>query len=169
MPKICLNVGCDNDIRGSNQNEMWVNIDAFNINHPSVIKMSAEKLEFPDNYFDEICARDVLEHISWRKTDDVLKEWYRALKPGGTIYIQSPNIVGWSLAVIHKKASFAHCIEHIFAHQNNLGNYHFTGFCVEDITERMTKAGFKNIEHLSEDKQTKKTDEDSNVHVWGIK
>jgi ubiquinone/menaquinone biosynthesis C-methylase UbiE len=158
-----LNIGCDNDIRGG-----WINIDQFNIK-PGVVKMDAQKLEFPDNSIDEICARDVLEHITWRKTDETLKEWYRVLKPGGRIYIQSPNLIGWALAIVHRKCGFHHAMEHIFAHQDNPGNFHYTGFSIEYLTEKMAKVGFKDFENLDEDRKIKKTDEDSNVHIWATK
>lgn len=158
-----LNIGCDNDIRTG-----WTNIDQFNLK-PGVIQMDAQQLQFSDNYFDEICARDVLEHITWRKTDDVLKEWFRVLKPGGKIYIQSPNLMGWALAIVHHKCGFHHAMEHVFAHQDNPGNFHYTGFCIDYLKEKMENTGFKNIESLSEDRTTKKTDEDSNVHLWATK
>jgi len=158
-----LNIGCDNDIRGG-----WINIDEFNVK-PGVIKMNAMKLEFPDNSIDHITARDVLEHITWRKTDEVLAEWYRVLKPGGTIYIQSPNLMGWALAIVHHKCSFHHAMEHIFAHQDNPGNFHYTGFTKEYLQEKMERVGFKDFEHIDEERKIKKTDEDSNVHIHARK
>lgn len=161
MPK--LNIGCDNDIRGG-----WENIDKFNIK-PGVIDMDAADLKYPDNYFDEICARDVLEHITWRKTDDILREWYRVLKPGGRIYIQSPNLMGWALAIVHHKCSFHHAMEHIFAHQDNPGNFHYTGFTIEYLSDKMKAVGFKDLENIDETRTIKKTDEDSNVHIWATK
>jgi ubiquinone/menaquinone biosynthesis C-methylase UbiE len=160
---IKLNLGCDNDIRDG-----WMNIDKFNI-RPGVIQMDITKLDFPDNYADEICARDVLEHISWRETDNVLKEWYRVLKPGGKIYIQSPNLIGWALAIVHKKCSFQHAMEHIFAHQDNPGNFHYTGFSKEFLQTKMETIGFKNFEHLDETRTIPKTDEDTNCHIWALK
>ena len=64
----------------------------INPNCPHLEKVgSADKLDWPDNSFDEIRASDIIEHFSYRKTIDVLKEWCRVLKPGGKIYIQCPN------------------------------------------------------------------------------
>jgi ubiquinone/menaquinone biosynthesis C-methylase UbiE len=166
---IRLNIGCDNDVRLSNNEIIWINIDQFNFKHPCVKFMDARKLDFPDDYFDEICARDVLEHISWRETDSTLQEWYRVLKPNGKIYIQAINLKGWAEAILKNKCSFHHAMDGIYAHQDNPGNFHKAGFCKDDIQERMEKIGFKNIEHLSEDRTTPKTDIDTNVHVWAIK
>jgi predicted SAM-dependent methyltransferase len=77
---IKLNLGCGTDIR-----EGWINIDSYERSNGTV-NMDITKLTYENNYADEICARDVLEHVTHRKTMDVLREWYRVLKPGGKIY-----------------------------------------------------------------------------------
>lgn len=43
------------------------------------------------NSVDEIIAIEMLEHISFRHTLQVLKEWYRILKDGGKLIIQVPD------------------------------------------------------------------------------
>src|SRR5262249_15207475 len=43
---------------------------------------AARRLPFPDNTFDLIYASHIIEHISWYKVCDALREWTRALKPG---------------------------------------------------------------------------------------
>lgn len=44
-----------------------------------------------DNSVDEIYASHVLEHFPHHQTLNVLKEWVRALKPGGTLKVAVPN------------------------------------------------------------------------------
>ena len=43
------------------------------------------QLTFSDNYFDTVLCFDVLEHVPDYRA--ALKEFYRALKPGGKVYI----------------------------------------------------------------------------------
>ena len=50
----------------------------------TIIQMDAQKLEFPDNYFDYICAHGCLMHMP--DTSQAVGEIYRVLKPGGKIY-----------------------------------------------------------------------------------
>ncbi len=46
-------------------------------------------IPFPDSTFDEIAAFEVFEHLTdWRK---FLSELRRVLKPGGVVYISTPN------------------------------------------------------------------------------
>lgn len=48
-------------------------------------------LPWGDNTFDQVRAVDVLEHIGYRHTQRVLKEWHRVMKPGALIYVQVPD------------------------------------------------------------------------------
>ena len=62
-----------------------------------VFKNSIQKKEEDKVYFfandsiDKIKAIEFLEHISFHKTHNVLKEWYRILKDGGIVEIQVPD------------------------------------------------------------------------------
>lgn len=49
---------------------------------------NANKINFPDNYFNIIIASDILEHLN----DDMaaMQEWSRLLKPGGIILLAVP-------------------------------------------------------------------------------
>jgi SAM-dependent methyltransferase len=53
------------------------------------LTMSAEKLEFGNDYFDEIHSYDVLEHVG--DLDQTILEVKRVLKPGGIWHITVPN------------------------------------------------------------------------------
>lgn len=45
-----------------------------------------------DNVFDELISIHSIEHIEWRKGEKTLIEWHRVLKPGGRVYIATPNL-----------------------------------------------------------------------------
>lgn len=48
---------------------------------------------FGDDYADEIIAIHVIEHF-WRwEVVDIVKEWTRVLKPGGTLILECPNLI----------------------------------------------------------------------------
>ncbi|MDK1032052.1 MAG: class I SAM-dependent methyltransferase [Planctomycetia bacterium] len=49
----------------------------------------AQQLPFADGFFDVVTAADVLEHV--RNPKQVLKNVTRVLRPGGMLYVASPN------------------------------------------------------------------------------
>ncbi|RKX44970.1 MAG: hypothetical protein DRP27_05345 [Thermotogae bacterium] len=82
-----LNLGCGGDIR-----EGYVNIDVRKIERVDlVLDLESERLPYGDGTVDEILAKDVLEHFSYRKVEEILKDWHRVLKPRGVLTIQTPD------------------------------------------------------------------------------
>jgi ubiquinone/menaquinone biosynthesis C-methylase UbiE len=54
----------------------------------TVLAQDATSLSFPDDSFDRVIATHVLEHLY--KPHQVLREWARVLKPGGTLSLVLP-------------------------------------------------------------------------------
>ena len=46
-------------------------------------------LAFPDNYFDVITSFETIEHLA--ECQKLVSEFYRVLKPGGTLFLSTPN------------------------------------------------------------------------------
>lgn len=71
------------------------NVEMLNIvrnhepfNNVSIEEQNATKLNYPNNSFDRLIATHVLEHLE--RPHEVLREWHRVIKPGGTISILLP-------------------------------------------------------------------------------
>jgi len=84
--KIRLNIGCGNMILKD-----WINVDLHN--PKADIKGDARKMPFEDNYADYLWASHVIEHLHFYDGQTAIKEWKRVLKPGGTIAIETPNLI----------------------------------------------------------------------------
>ena len=52
---------------------------------------ASERLPFADGSFDIIYASRVREHIAWYRSDEVLSEWVRILKPAGSLEAWVPD------------------------------------------------------------------------------
>lgn len=76
-----LHLGC-----GKRKLEGWLNCDL----HDSDMDIDIRKLPFDDNSADEIMAIHVCEHFYKHDLPNVLKEWFRVLKPGGKIALELP-------------------------------------------------------------------------------
>lgn len=52
---------------------------------------AAKPLPFKNGVFDLIFASHVLEHIPWYQSEEVLREWFRILKPEGQLEVWVPD------------------------------------------------------------------------------
>jgi SAM-dependent methyltransferase len=84
MIKKKLNLGCGTDIR-----EGWINLDNFDSKTLDVIhNLETFPYPFDDNYFDEIIAINVLEHIE--NPVRVIEELHRITRKDGKVTIRVP-------------------------------------------------------------------------------
>jgi predicted SAM-dependent methyltransferase len=84
-----LNIGCGHDKRAG-----YLNIDVDPACAPDLLIRGGDYSAIPFNYFDEIVAKDVLEHIGRADTLSALLDWASWLKIGGTIEIETSSILG---------------------------------------------------------------------------
>jgi len=86
-----LNLGCGDKILPG-----YVNVDVVASRRgfkPDVICDLHELTPFEDNSVDEILSVHVVEHF-WRwEVLEVLQEWVRVLRPGGTMILECPNLL----------------------------------------------------------------------------
>lgn len=137
-----INIGCGEDTKPG-----YINTDIRNLNGTDLV-CEATTLPFKNNSLNEIIANDVLEHISWRKTSETLKEWKRTLKPGGTLKIKTPNIHTLISTYLNNQIPFEEFIRVTFGNQDYEENTHKTCFHPENLEKTLTNTGFKvmNIE-----------------------
>lgn len=106
-----LNLGCGNKLYS--REDRWINVDIVepkslteNVGtiHEEVVfegnvaplfhQSSLQNLCFVDDgCVDEIHAYHVIEHFFRNEVQDLLKEWKRVLKPGGTIHLEQPDVI----------------------------------------------------------------------------
>lgn len=85
--KVLLNVGC-----GENPQKEYVNLDYDWYPDIDVCwDITKKNYPFPDSSFEGVFTEHCFEHLSFDKVKENLKEFYRLLKPGGTIRIVVPD------------------------------------------------------------------------------
>ncbi|MDR0466166.1 MAG: glycosyltransferase [Deltaproteobacteria bacterium] len=82
-----LNLGCGNAFHSD-----WVNLDVSSSN-PAVLAYDLHLgIPFADDSFDVVYHSHVLEHLERPYAEHLLRECFRALKPGGTLRVAVPNL-----------------------------------------------------------------------------
>lgn len=66
-------------------------VDVVGGRHITYVVDASGKLPFRDATFDLIHASHVLEHFPWYQSAFVLTEWWRVLKPGGSLEVWVPD------------------------------------------------------------------------------
>lgn len=107
---------------------------------------------FADNSLDVIYSSHVLEHLDYQdEIAKTLKDWLRALKPGGLVQISVPD-----LAVLARllgdprldKAQRFQVMRMMFGGHTHAYDYHQTGLTEEFLTDFLQQAGFVQIERV---------------------
>lgn len=142
---IKLNLGCGKDIKRE-----YINIDLFS-DDQRVKKHNVENLDDIafDESVDEILALDILEHISYNKTIEVLKNWYSKLRIGGKLIIQSPciDLICNRLMSEIGREEIEIMLARIFSVDDE-GMHHRTALSLRTIEIYLQEAGFKNKAEL---------------------
>lgn len=157
MIELKLNLCCGDDVRTG-----YVNVD-IRKTKPNVFVLDLEKellRPFQDNSVDEILARDCIEHISWRRVEDLLRDIHRVLKCGGKTYIQVPDLEAIMKKIIlnlnfnygdlegWKAISFW-----VYGGQDYPENTHKAGFTISTLKRLMESLGFA-VEAIHNDSGT---------------
>ena len=87
--KVRLHLGC-----GNNPKLGWINHDLVALPRVDVVHdLNDRPWPWADNEFDEVWAKDVLEHLP--DTIQTMEELYRITKPGASTYIAVPYWNSW--------------------------------------------------------------------------
>ena len=143
-----LNLGCGFDIKDG-----YLNIDFQDYHQPDLVADVTELKMLPNNYYEEIVAQDVLEHIEREKTESVLIRWGELLRVGGKLYLRVPSII--DLAELLKKNQdpmfHKELVQCLFGTQHYTGDYHYTGFTKPLIHYYLYLAGFQVLDIKNKD------------------
>lgn len=98
-----LNIGCGKNLKLSTDDEEWINLDGLQLPNIDVVHDLEKPLPFEDNYFDEIYASHILEHII--NFIPLMEELHRICKKGAIINIKCPYFASVSAFadITHKR------------------------------------------------------------------
>lgn len=135
-----LNVGCGYDKR-----EGYLNIDVDPACAPDLLILNNDYSSIPRHYFNEVLAKDVLEHVFLRHTPHVLLDFADYLVDGGTLVIQTPSILhlAGKLRATKRFAEQWAWTSCLFGNQQHPGDCHYAGWTEVTLQTLLIAAGFK--------------------------
>lgn len=140
METIRLNIGAGRtNLSGFIPVDRKLGMEAYPL--PPVIQHGEMTVPILDDSVEEIRASHVLEHFGFEESERALRDWHRVLKPGGRIRIAVPDydkIVG--LNGDPKK------FRYLMGGQTDQDDYHKSAWTKDILTQRMTEAGFVDIQ-----------------------
>jgi len=134
-----LNLGCGYDKR-----EGYLNVDVDPACAPDLLIVDGDYSSIPVNYFNEVLAKDVLEHVPRARTVDLLLDFADYLVDGGKLIIQTSSILHVAAEL---KGSKQYAYHHgwticLFGNQQHPGDFHYTGFTEVTLHNHLIAAGF---------------------------
>lgn len=151
LPKLKLHLACGHDY-----DESYINVDLYAPEDAVCdVRFDVQKLPYPDNSVDEIKAFHIIEHFHFFEIKEVLNEWFRVLKPGGKLYLETPDFLETCRSFV--EGSPVMPLEewrvllygHFFAHPWVPGQTHKFLFTESQLRTNLEWAGFKQINRVA--------------------
>jgi teichuronic acid biosynthesis glycosyltransferase TuaG len=145
LPRLKLHLACGHDY-----NEDYINVDLYAPDDAKTdLRFDVMQLPYDDNSVDEIKAFHVIEHFDFYQIQQVLKEWHRVLKPGGRLWLETPDFLESCRTFVNADEDFKILLyNHFFAHPWIPGQTHKFLFTETQLTTNLSWAGFKNMRRL---------------------
>jgi predicted SAM-dependent methyltransferase len=123
-------------------------IDIYDGKNVDIVSDISDLKFAKDLSVDKIYASHCLEHFPRTRTLEVLKEWNRVLKVGGTLYLAVPDFD--AIIDFYKKIGMMSevVIGLLYGNQNEPYNFHYITFTYSNICYALNKAGFRDFKRV---------------------
>jgi predicted SAM-dependent methyltransferase len=149
-----LQVGCS-AVRGIYKTDEWLNLDIEDHRGVDILADAAELIPLDTNSIDEVHCVHVLEHVTRDKYQSMIAEMHRVLKPGGALYVETPDFRG---TVDRLQTAFANndleaihiWTTSVYGKSEREGMSHYWGFYEGLLRRDFRYQGFNEVTRLTE-------------------
>jgi SAM-dependent methyltransferase len=135
-----LHLGC-----GRIDHPHFINVDGSYFPHVHYIRGLHKLSPFETGTVDLIYASHCLEHYSYLDTEGVLAEWYRTLKPGGSLRLSVPDFDVLARAFQESGYNIDAVEAYVLGGHGNKYNIHLALFNFERLSARLRAVGFREV------------------------
>lgn len=140
-----LHLGC-----GDQYLDNFINCDLYATNVD--MRFDVANIPLREGSVDEIMAYHIIEHFDFMQSQEVLREWYRVLKFGGRIHLETPDLLNTCKHFVEgSEEERIKLYGHFFAWPWLPGQAHKFLFTENQLRWTLEQIGFKNIRRLSPD------------------
>ena len=145
LGEIRLNIGCGDEVVHG-----FLRCDMF---RPDVdLVFDCTKIPMDDNSVDEIRAYHLLEHFNFMEGQNVLTEWHRALKRGGRLHLEVPDLLETCKEFVNQTEDKRIILySHFFGYDWEPGQAHKFLYTETQLFWQLSKIGFSRIKRLEPD------------------
>lgn len=126
----------------------------------------AYPLDVPDGSVDEIRASHVLEHLPPDQTEAAIKDWARALKPGGRLRIAVPDFAFWAKAYVDGRRDVG---GHVMGGHLDADDVHHNIFDTHSLATLMMRAGLLCINRWRDEAAVDCSSNEGSLNLEGYK
>lgn len=128
----------------------YINVDLYPLPQGKYdAHFDVSTLPYEDNSVDEIRAFHIIEHFDFFESQHVLNEWYRVLKPGGRLWIETPDFLATCDAFVKGDEDFRILLYgQFFAHPWVPGQTHKFLFTESQLVAHLSWSKFKSFKRL---------------------
>jgi predicted SAM-dependent methyltransferase len=135
-----LDIGC-----GENKKQGTVGLDIRRTESVDIIA-DARMLPFRNESFEYVFSSHIIEHFSHTEVNDLLVEWIRVLKNGGTFEIRCPDLRARAFLFFLSPTWMD--VKNIYGGQTRLDDYHKCGFSYGLLKSLLESCGIKNVKRI---------------------
>jgi teichuronic acid biosynthesis glycosyltransferase TuaG len=145
LPQLKLHLACGHDYQPD-----YINVDFYPVEGVVIdAQFDVAELPYEDNSVDEIRAFHIIEHFDWYQGQKVLEEWYRVLKPGGRLWLETPDFLATCDAFVKGTSDFRILLYgHFFAMPWIPGQTHKFLFTEDQLRCQLGWAKFGQVNRL---------------------